>query len=108
MRHNHRGPLGGSLNRFPAGTPVTVSRVCGHRDGDATSCPGDALYGQLDDLRARAALHAGPISAITVHAASQQGTKPTSLSGVQTGLNTDSAMVGSRQDMLTTRGGPCR
>jgi hypothetical protein len=53
---------GGSLNRFPAGTPVTVSRICGHRDGDATSCPGDALYAQLPELRARAAALAGPIA----------------------------------------------
>jgi hypothetical protein len=54
---------GGSLNRFPAGTPVTVNRVCGHRDGDATSCPGDALYAQLPELRTRAAALAGPIAA---------------------------------------------
>jgi hypothetical protein len=44
---------GGSLNRYPAGTPVTVDRVAGHRDGDSTACPGDALYAQLPDLRAR-------------------------------------------------------
>jgi hypothetical protein len=54
---------GGSLNRFPAGTPVTVNRICGHRDGDATSCPGDALYGQLPALRSRAAALAGPVAA---------------------------------------------
>jgi N-acetylmuramoyl-L-alanine amidase len=53
---------GGSDNRFPAGTPVTVNRICGHRDGDATSCPGDALYAQLPALRARAAALAGPIA----------------------------------------------
>jgi N-acetylmuramoyl-L-alanine amidase-like protein len=54
---------GGSLNRFPSGTPVTVNRICGHRDGDATSCPGDALYAQLPALRARAAALAGPVAA---------------------------------------------
>src|SRR4051812_26259254 len=53
---------GGSLNRFPAGTPVTVNRICGHRDGDATSCPGDALYAQLPALRARTAALAGPVA----------------------------------------------
>ena len=42
---------GGSLNRYPSGTPVSVNRICGHRDGDETSCPGDALYGQLAELR---------------------------------------------------------
>jgi len=54
---------GGSLNRFPAGTPVIVNRICGHRDGDATSCPGDVLYGQLPELRTRAAALAGPVAA---------------------------------------------
>jgi hypothetical protein len=53
---------GGSVNRFPPGTPVTVNRICGHRDGDATSCPGDALYAQLPDLRVRAAAAAGPVA----------------------------------------------
>ena len=53
---------GGSLNRFPAGTAVTANRICGHRDGDATSCPGDALYGQLPELRTRASGLAGPIA----------------------------------------------
>jgi len=53
---------GGSLNRFPAGTPVTVNRICGHRDGDATSCPGDVLYAQLPELRTRATAFAGPVA----------------------------------------------
>jgi hypothetical protein len=44
---------GGSSNRYRAGTPVTLERISGHRDGDNTSCPGDALYAQLPDLRAR-------------------------------------------------------
>jgi hypothetical protein len=52
---------GGSLNRYPAGTPVTFNRISGHRDGDATSCPGDALYAQLPALRTRATALAGPI-----------------------------------------------
>jgi hypothetical protein len=45
---------GGDLNRYPYGTPVVLQRISGHRDGDATSCPGSALYAQLADLRARA------------------------------------------------------
>jgi hypothetical protein len=43
---------GGSDNRFPAGTRVTLDRVSGHRDVDATDCPGVDLYGQLPTLRA--------------------------------------------------------
>jgi hypothetical protein len=54
---------GGSTNRFPAGAPVTFNRISGHRDGDATSCPGDVLYAQLPALRTRATALAGPIAA---------------------------------------------
>jgi hypothetical protein len=61
---------------------VTVDRICGHRDGDSTSCPGDVLYGQLADLRNRAARFAGPVSGIVVRAASRQhGTTPVNLNG---------------------------
>jgi N-acetylmuramoyl-L-alanine amidase len=44
---------GGSASRYPAGAQVTVERVIGHRDTGKTACPGDALYAQLDDIRAR-------------------------------------------------------
>ncbi|HSD80268.1 MAG TPA: peptidoglycan recognition protein, partial [Solirubrobacteraceae bacterium] len=50
--------LGGDLNRYPKGRMVTFQRISGHRDGDATSCPGDVAYGQLADIRARAARYA--------------------------------------------------
>jgi hypothetical protein len=79
---------GGSLNRFGAGTPVTVNRICGHRDGDATSCPGDALYAQLPALRARAAALAGPVAApqgqvtLAIAAASVPYGQPASFSGL--------------------------
>ena len=46
---------GGGDNRYPSGTPVTFDRISGHRDGDATDCPGDALYAQLPQIRAQAA-----------------------------------------------------
>jgi hypothetical protein len=46
---------GGPLNRFPAGRAVRLQRISGHRDGDSTACPGNALYAQLPALRARAA-----------------------------------------------------
>jgi len=54
--------LAGSSDVTSIGTPVTVNRICGHRDGDATSCPGDALYAQLPELRARTAALAGPLA----------------------------------------------
>jgi N-acetylmuramoyl-L-alanine amidase len=44
---------GGSSNRYPRGREVEFDRVSGHRDGNNTACPGDALYAQLPDLRSR-------------------------------------------------------
>ena len=44
---------GGASNRFGRGREVTLERISGHRDGNSTSCPGDALYAQLPSLRAR-------------------------------------------------------
>jgi hypothetical protein len=46
---------GGATARYPAGRSVRVWRVLGHRDTNLTSCPGDALYAQLEELRARVA-----------------------------------------------------
>jgi hypothetical protein len=75
---------GGESNKFRSGTPVTFQRISGHRDGNATTCPGDVLYGQLADLRVRAARSAGPIAGVTVRAASTKlrGTRTAVLSGV--------------------------
>src|SRR3954447_19738055 len=74
---------GGPSNRYRSGTPVLLQRVNGHRDGDQTSCPGDALYRQLPDLRNRANGYAGPVNALTVTAASRQrGARPVDLAGV--------------------------
>jgi hypothetical protein len=73
---------GGASNRYPSGTPVTLERIPGHRDGDSTSCPGDALYAQLPALRARATRYAGPQAGITVHASSTRiRTRPVQLTG---------------------------
>ncbi|HEV7750415.1 MAG TPA: peptidoglycan recognition protein [Baekduia sp.] len=59
---------GGDLNRYKSGTPVTLNRICGHRDGDATECPGTALYAQLPELRRRAAAiaPAAPVASVAV------------------------------------------
>jgi N-acetylmuramoyl-L-alanine amidase len=40
--------------RWPAGTPVTTNTISGHRDMSFTSCPGDALYPLLPEIRAAA------------------------------------------------------
>jgi hypothetical protein len=44
---------GGDTNRYAAGRSVHLNRVAGHRDTNATTCPGSALYAQLPELRAR-------------------------------------------------------
>ena len=36
---------------YPAGTAVDVWTITGHRDLDATDCPGDLAYGLIGDLR---------------------------------------------------------
>ena len=76
--------LGGASNRWAAGTPVTLQRVSGHRDGGATTCPGDGLYAQLPAIRARAAGAAGPTAGVTVRALNTKllGVRTASLSGV--------------------------
>jgi hypothetical protein len=58
---------GGASNRYRSGTPVTFERISGHRDGDATSCPGDGLYDQLADLRVRAARYTAPSATLTMY-----------------------------------------
>ena len=57
--------------------------MSGHRDGNATSCPGDLLYAQLPELRTRAAQYAGPLAGVTVRAAATtlRGITSASLSG---------------------------
>ena len=42
---------GGPESRYAGGVRVTVDRVIGHRDTGRTACPGQLLYGQLEDLR---------------------------------------------------------
>ena len=59
-RGDARSPAAATSNRYPNGTPVVFQRVSGHRDGNETTCPGEALYAQLPDLRARAARFADP------------------------------------------------
>ena len=73
---------GGESNRYRSGTPVTLERISGHRDGDSTSCPGEVLYGQLADLRARAARYTGPLAVLTMYTSKTvRGVKPSEVGG---------------------------
>ncbi len=63
----HVDPAGAVYSRFPAGAAVTLPRIAGHRDGDSTNCPGDALYARLPSVRRQAlALAGSPLVATLV------------------------------------------
>ncbi len=54
---------GGAANRYAEGRLIGFERISGHRDGCQTSCPGNALYAQLPELRARVARLGGATAA---------------------------------------------
>jgi hypothetical protein len=43
---------GGSENKYPAGTVITVPRIIGHLDLGLTACPGAAMYPLIPQIRA--------------------------------------------------------
>ena len=47
--------ISGGNPRFPAGSPVTLRAISGHRDTYYTECPGNALYAQLPAIAAAVA-----------------------------------------------------
>jgi hypothetical protein len=53
---------------FAPGAHVSLPRVAGHRDGDSTSCPGDAFYARLPAIRPQIAALAGTPARLTVKA----------------------------------------
>jgi hypothetical protein len=53
---------------FAPGAHVSLPRVAGHRDGDTTDCPGNALYGRLPSIRPRVARLAGTPARLTIAA----------------------------------------
>jgi hypothetical protein len=50
---------------FAPGARVSLPRIAGHRQGDSTDCPGNALYGQLPSIRPRVAALAGTAARLT-------------------------------------------
>ena len=53
---------------FAPGAHVSLPRVAGHRDGDATGCPGNAFYARLPSIRPRVAALAGTPAKLTLAA----------------------------------------
>src|SRR5262249_34463564 len=64
-------PAGAGFTRYAPGTLVSLPRVAGHRDGDQTVCPGNALYGRLPSIRPRVAALAGTPARLTLLAQPQ-------------------------------------
>jgi flagellar hook assembly protein FlgD len=52
--------ISGGNPMYPAGTAVRLHTVAGHRDTGPTTCPGNALYGQLPSLRSAIAARGLP------------------------------------------------
>ncbi len=57
---------GAVYSRFPAHAPVSLPRIAGHRDADSTDCPGDALYAELQSVRASSARLVGVAASATL------------------------------------------
>ncbi len=83
--------------RFAPGAHVSLPRVAGHRDGDETSCPGNAFYARLPSMRPLVAQLAGSPARATIAAPSapvNPGTTVT-LTGLLTDLATGSPLAGA-------------
>jgi hypothetical protein len=61
-------PAGVSWTQFHVGEHVVFPRIAGHREVDATSCPGTTLYDQLPAVRARVVGLAGRPTTLGVSA----------------------------------------
>ena len=51
---------------FPPGAHVSLPRIAGHRDGDETSCPGNAFYARLPSMRPQVARLVGSPARATI------------------------------------------
>jgi hypothetical protein len=70
--------------------------VAGHRDGDLTSCPGDAFYARLPAIRPRVAQLAGVPAALTLTTASATVTSGTEVAlGGRLALLTGAPLAGA-------------
>ena len=76
---------------------MSLPRVAGHRDGDETSCPGNAFYARLPSMRRKVAQLAGSPARATIAApvaAVAAGTSVT-VTGVLADLATGSPLAGA-------------
>jgi hypothetical protein len=96
---------GGGTNRYPAGSLPSFERISGHRDGNATACPGDGLYAQLPALRDMVA--PGPPRAPTSTVAARERRNITfgSKAGLRVALKSGATPLGGRTVNVQTLGG---
>ena len=94
--------LGESNINYPAGTLVTTPTISGHRDVNATACPGNLLYPMLPSIRAQAAsfLAAGLVYPSLSSASGSYGSAGP---GVLSSVITNQTWSGSGSDLC--RGG---
>jgi hypothetical protein len=88
-------PDGAPYTAFAPGSHVRLPRIAGHRDGDQTSCPGDALYARLPGIRPRVAALSGSPARLTIAAPvppSAPGT-PVTVTGRLTDLATGAPLA---------------
>ena len=62
-------PSGAAYTAFAPGSHVSLPRVAGHRDGDTTSCPGNAFYARLPSMRPQIAGLAGTPARLRIYTA---------------------------------------
>jgi N-acetylmuramoyl-L-alanine amidase len=100
---------GASYTPFGAGAHVSLPRIAGHRDGDQTSCPGDALYARLPALRPRAAALAGTPARMNIAApaAPVSAGAPVTVTGRLSDLPTGGPIAGAPVEIqqIAPRGG---
>ena len=81
---------------FAPGAHVSLPRVAGHRDGDQTSCPGNAFYARLPSIRPQVARLAGSPARLTmsVSDATVSSGAPVTVSGRLADLSSGSPLPG--------------
>ena len=92
---------------FAPGAHVLLPRIAGHRDGDSTDCPGDALYARLPALRPRVATLAAGGAKVTLAAgpAGRAGSVP--VTG-RLSLIADGALAGAPVELQLLTGSGSR
>ena len=80
---------------FAPGAHVSLPRVAGHRDGDQTSCPGNAFYARLPSIRPRVAGLVGSPARLAISAS------PASVSSVPVAPGAAVVLSGRLADLAT-------